>query len=76
MSRLYISEPGLSELRYSGLFGLVCNSPVQGQVITMQIKRYEQIEHVQTNKVYRNQILPRQTELLYQERYDTRKDRV
>ncbi|KUM59534.1 hypothetical protein ACN42_g7607 [Penicillium freii] len=24
-------------LRYSGLFGLVCNSPVQGQVITIYL---------------------------------------
>ncbi|KUM65212.1 hypothetical protein ACN42_g1861 [Penicillium freii] len=26
-------------LRYSGLFGLVCNSPVQGQVITIYLQR-------------------------------------
>ncbi|KAJ5958580.1 uncharacterized protein N7479_005730 [Penicillium vulpinum] len=25
-------------LRYSGLFGLVCNSPVQGQVVTDELK--------------------------------------
>jgi hypothetical protein len=39
---IYLSLVYLSvTLRYSGLFGLVCNSPVQGQVVTLGFGRAE-----------------------------------
>ena len=34
---LYISEARLSEHNAQGLFCLVCNSPVQGQVMTRNV---------------------------------------
>ena len=35
---IYRSQDYLSVmLRYSGLFGLVCNSPVQGKVVTLPL---------------------------------------
>ncbi|KUM63400.1 hypothetical protein ACN42_g3727 [Penicillium freii] len=45
-------------LRYSGLFGLVCNSPVQGQVVTGIISIPRHSEAVwQRGEVFRNRRL-------------------